>query len=307
MDDSSKRDDGKGNQRSAEPTIVGGRPLGGRRIRSGIPRGIDVLVKKASVDQEFRKKLLDRRANAAEEIGLELTAAEAAMLDSVPQAQIEQIIDNTTVPDEQRRVFLGKIGAAMLAIVAIGLSLSGCPGGIRPEDFGSGRVGGIRPGRPDEPRVPPGPEPGLEPVTPPAKPKSQVNAVPVAPKKERLKVSTEVTGIYTLAVTVKYDCPFDSGKVRISFRGSGRNAGNPVTCEPTEAPVSKGKGEAKFTVTAKGASTDRIIAGLLNAAGKCREKASKDFEDVPDLNPGQYLVGDCLICEIVQYYKDWPA
>ena len=210
------------------------------------------------------------------------------------------------MPDEQRRVFLGKIGVAMLAVLGIGLSTASCitlGHTARPGEFDRPYIGGIRADRPGELPVPPGPEP----AAPKPKPKSPVEAVPVAPRKERLKVTAEVTGIYSLAVTVGYDCPFDSGKVRISFRGSGRKPENAVTWDPTEIPVSKGKGEAKFKAVAKGATTDRIVAGLLNGAEKCREKASKDFEAVPDLNPGQYLVGDCLICEIVQYYKDWPA
>jgi hypothetical protein len=306
MGDPSKPNDHNADRHSTGPTIVGGRPFAGRSVRSSIPRGIEVLVKKASVDPEFRKTLLERRAKAAEEIGLELTAAEAAMLDSVPPAQIGKIIENTTVPDEQRRVFLGKIGVAMLAVLGIGLSTAGCitlGHTARPEDFDRpdfSKAGGIRPDRPD-------PERGPEPPALKPKPKAQVEAVPVAPKRERLKVTTEVTGIYSLAVTVGYDCPFDSGNVRISFRGRGDRAEHAVTCEPAEVAVSKGKGEAKFKATGKGVTTDRIVAGLLSARDKCREKASKDFEDVPDLMPGQYLVGDCLICEIVQYFKDWPA
>jgi hypothetical protein len=125
------------------------------RPHRGIPRGIEVLVKKASVDPPFRELLLEKRALAASEIGLELSPAEIATINSVPRAQIEQIIRNTTVPDEHRRVFLGKIAAAMLAL--IGFGLSGCstedleehkyrrraPGGISPRDHPP--VGGIRP------------------------------------------------------------------------------------------------------------------------------------------------------------------
>ena len=91
----------------------------------GIPRGIEILVKKASVDPGFREILLEKRAAAAAEIGLELSPAEATTLNSVPQSQIEQIIENTIVPDEHRRVFLGKTAAAMLAVLGLlGLGLS---------------------------------------------------------------------------------------------------------------------------------------------------------------------------------------
>jgi hypothetical protein len=92
-----------------------------------IPRGIEVLVKKASVDPAFRQALLEKRAAAAAEIGLELSATEATMLNSVPQSQIEQIVQNTTVPDEHRRVFLGKAAAAMVAVLGLaGFGLTTC-------------------------------------------------------------------------------------------------------------------------------------------------------------------------------------
>jgi hypothetical protein len=119
-------------QRAVRTTIVGGRPPGSGRGLGDIPRGIEVLVKKASVDAEFRKLLLEKRAGAAGEIGLVLDSAEAAMIAAVPAAQLETIIGQTSVPSEHRRVFLGKVAATMLA--AIGLTTStGCPLGSRPD------------------------------------------------------------------------------------------------------------------------------------------------------------------------------
>lgn len=82
------------------------------------PQGIEVLIKKASVDEEFKALLLAERAEAAEAIGLALEPAEAAMLAAVPAAQLEAIIGQTTVPQEHRRAFLGKAAAAMLAALA---------------------------------------------------------------------------------------------------------------------------------------------------------------------------------------------
>ncbi len=95
-----------------------------RADRGPIPRGIEVLVKKASVDPDFRDLLLNRRAEAAGEIGLDLDPAEVMMLTAVPAVQLEAIIAQTDVPQEHRRAFLGKAAAAMLA--AVGLSGSGC-------------------------------------------------------------------------------------------------------------------------------------------------------------------------------------
>ncbi len=108
-----------------------------------IGRGVEVLVKKASVDPAFRNLLIERRAAAADEIELPLDPAEAMMLEAVTVPQLEAIIARTTVPQEHRRAFLGKAAAAMLA--AIGLAVPGyvgcaerrqrmpAPGGARPD------------------------------------------------------------------------------------------------------------------------------------------------------------------------------
>lgn len=101
-------------------TIVGGRPRPRGRGRAGIPRGIEVLIKKASLDPAFCQLLLDQRAGAAAQIALELTPAERAILEAVPEAQLVGMIENTRVPDIQRRAFLGQLGAAMLATLAAG-------------------------------------------------------------------------------------------------------------------------------------------------------------------------------------------
>jgi acyl carrier protein len=86
-------------------------------MKETTPRGIEVLVKKAAVDPAFKAILLERRAAAAQEIGLELKPAEAAMIGAVPAGQLEAIIGGTTVPLEHRRAFLGHAAVAMLAAV----------------------------------------------------------------------------------------------------------------------------------------------------------------------------------------------
>ncbi len=132
-------------QEAVRTTIVGGRPPGSGQPVGAIPRGIEVLVKKAAVDPEFKTRLLDRRADAAAEIGLELDAAERMMLAAVPTEQLEAIIARTTVPEEHRRAFLGQTAAAMLAAVAaitVGCERRPAPKGIRPDPP---PVEGIRP------------------------------------------------------------------------------------------------------------------------------------------------------------------
>ena len=107
-------------QPAVRMTIVGGRPPGSGRGLGTIPRGIEVLVKKASVDPAFKAVLLERRAAAAECIGLVLTPEEAAILNLVPASQLQAIIANTKVDKLIMPAFLGKAAAVML--VALGAS-----------------------------------------------------------------------------------------------------------------------------------------------------------------------------------------
>ncbi|MFW5692750.1 MAG: hypothetical protein ACOCWL_00905 [Thermoguttaceae bacterium] len=148
-------------------TIVGGRPPGSGQPVGPIPRGVEVLIKKASVDAGFRSLLLERRAAAADEIGLRLDPAEALMLAAAPAAQLEAIIDRTTVPQEHRRAFLGKAATAMLA--AVGLSAAGCPPvtlGVRPDGPPPAPAGvppDMPPERPEQQAVPEGAAPHQQP------------------------------------------------------------------------------------------------------------------------------------------------
>jgi hypothetical protein len=103
---------------AVKTTIVGGRPPGSGKLIGDIPRGIEVLVKKASVDSAFKATLLAQRSRAAGEIGLALDGSEAAMLDLVPASQLETIIDATRVEPSKKAAFLGKAAAVML--VALG-------------------------------------------------------------------------------------------------------------------------------------------------------------------------------------------
>jgi hypothetical protein len=109
---------------AVKTTIVGGRPPGCGKMLGEIPRGIEVLVKKASVDPAFRAMLLERRSKAAAEIGLKLAPAEAMMLDHVPLAQLEAIINRTRVDPSRRNAFLSKAAGVMLAALGASASLS---------------------------------------------------------------------------------------------------------------------------------------------------------------------------------------
>ena len=130
-------------QEAVRTTIVGGRPPGSGKNLGDVPRGIEVLVKKASVDPAFKKVLLEQRAEAAGQIGLKLDDAEVMMLTVVPGPQLETIIARTSVPQEHRRAFLGKTAAVMLA--AVGLIGSGCDTDTKTKGIRPDRVQGIRP------------------------------------------------------------------------------------------------------------------------------------------------------------------
>jgi hypothetical protein len=110
---------GPAEQPAVRTTIVGGRPPGPGKGVGAVPRGIEVLIKKAAVDPGFKALLLAERSAAAAEIGLELSETETAMLDRVPGAQLEAIIANTSVSPRLRPAFMGR-AAVMLAALGTG-------------------------------------------------------------------------------------------------------------------------------------------------------------------------------------------
>jgi hypothetical protein len=160
-------------QEAVFTTIVGGRPPGSGTRVGAIPRGVEVLLKKASVDPEFCKLLLEKRAEAARAIDLELTEAEREMLAQIPAEQLEQIIRNTKVKPEQRGVFLGTagklmvaalIGAGVVAVLVPSLGHTVYSAGISPEEIRRMEKALADANDPNNPNaassdLPPGPEP----------------------------------------------------------------------------------------------------------------------------------------------------
>ncbi len=95
--------------------------MGGGKIKRGrIPRGMEVLIKKASVDPEFKSFLLEERAESARRIGLKLKPVETAILNGIPAEQLDAIVDNTKVESKYIPAFMGYAAVAMLA--ALGLT-----------------------------------------------------------------------------------------------------------------------------------------------------------------------------------------
>jgi general secretion pathway protein G len=97
-------------------TIVGGRSAAHRETGE-IPRGIEVLLKKAKVDAPFRERCLRDPLAAAAEIELQLTESERKILATTPKTLLRPMIDNTFVPRHHVPTFLRKSSAAMLALV----------------------------------------------------------------------------------------------------------------------------------------------------------------------------------------------
>lgn len=126
---------------------VGATLLEGEVIDRHIPRGLEVLIKKAAVDAAFKIILFEKRADAAAAIGLKLTSAEEAMLAAVPLPQLEGIVAHTRISPKLRPAFLGYAAGVMLA--ALSAVSAGCDAG----PFEPPAPIGTRPG-------PPAPPPG---------------------------------------------------------------------------------------------------------------------------------------------------
>lgn len=58
-----------------------------------LPEGLQQLLARAAVDRALRDALLSRRAEAAAAAGIALSPSEQAILASVPEAQLAQMID----------------------------------------------------------------------------------------------------------------------------------------------------------------------------------------------------------------------
>jgi hypothetical protein len=99
-------------------TIVGGRPAAVRNNGRNQPRGLELLMKKAAVDAEFKQKLISGRSIFAAAIGVPLDPAEKGMLDAMPASQLEQLVSLTPVAEPQRSLLKTASAAALVALLA---------------------------------------------------------------------------------------------------------------------------------------------------------------------------------------------
>ncbi len=122
---------------AVKTTIVGGRPPGSGKDVGSVPRGLEILIKKASVDPDFKEVLLTERSKAASRIDLTLEETEIAMINTVPGAHLEGMISATKVNPNLKQAFLGCTAAVMLAALTATANASDDYGttteGIRPD------------------------------------------------------------------------------------------------------------------------------------------------------------------------------
>ena len=104
-------------------TIVGGRSEEPER-RARHSRGIEILLKKAAVDDGFAAALLESRGDAAGLISLELQDAEKRILSSIPADTLRAMIRNTVVKRHQLSAFKTASASLMLAALLVAGSSS---------------------------------------------------------------------------------------------------------------------------------------------------------------------------------------
>jgi hypothetical protein len=100
-------------------TIVGGRS--GQKTDTGpFPRGIEILIKKASCDRKFKRALLRDPLSAAELISLELSEIEKNIIRGISKSILKTMIKETSVKKQQKNAFLSKSASVMLSALLAG-------------------------------------------------------------------------------------------------------------------------------------------------------------------------------------------
>ena len=110
--------------KDAFKTIVGGRSADGTPAGNS-PRGMEILLKKASVDKDFARLLLDSPDEAARLISLDLQDSERMILVSTPKTTLEAMISHTSVKRHQLSAFRTLSASLMLAAI-LAAGSTGC-------------------------------------------------------------------------------------------------------------------------------------------------------------------------------------
>ena len=97
-------------------TIVGGRSRSNRLV-GDFPRGIEILLKKASVDSGFHTLLLQNPLSAARSIDLDLKPVEISILNNTDEHVLQKMIASTSVPKQHVKTFRTARTAAVLLLL----------------------------------------------------------------------------------------------------------------------------------------------------------------------------------------------
>jgi len=187
-------DDEPGDAKNASPrtTIVGGRPPESKAELPPVPTGIQKLLRLASVDESFRRELLERRAGISAAAGVTLTASEAAILAAIPAAQLEQMIGYLPPPPASRRAFLRQTASTAVVLLggAVLAECVSCTKGHGADTPAEGEAGAAQESPPTAvdagPSAPPTPDldAGLPRPYEPAPPVAGIRPDPYAPTDE---------------------------------------------------------------------------------------------------------------------------
>lgn len=105
-------------------TIVGGRPAAHRKRKLRVPIGIEKVLVRAAVDDEFRGKLLSDRAQALAGLGNDLTPTERTVLSTIPNDSLIQMVQNIDLKRHGKKRFMRGVVNAVLVTSAASAALS---------------------------------------------------------------------------------------------------------------------------------------------------------------------------------------
>lgn len=114
-----REDAGKGGENNS------GRPAEAPSLVKGFPLGIQKLLFGASIDDGFKKTLLEDPFKASGELDVRLTDTEKAVLSAIPRQQLCHTIEKMSTANMPRRQFLFKSAVTLAAVVS--LAFGGSP------------------------------------------------------------------------------------------------------------------------------------------------------------------------------------
>ena len=92
-----------------------------------VPVGVEKLLYLAAQDDGFKERLLEDRAAAMNEAGVQLRPSEAAALEAIDASTLEKMIEAIVPENPRRRKFMGLVAAAATSLAA-GTAVISCDG-----------------------------------------------------------------------------------------------------------------------------------------------------------------------------------